>query len=257
MWKVVGASVVGTSHQGSATPCQDYLEFLRCELGGNPVLVVAIADGAGSAPLSHFGAEEVVKALLKEVSSAKVSIEEVKLETIQSWFRNALLRLQERAAHAKLEIKDMDCTAMLAILGEQSGVFAQIGDGAWVGGANGTLEALTWPYKGEFANETKFLTSRDAFDAIQFYRNEQPLTEVAGFTDGIESLALNIAAKTVHAPFFTRMFGELALCDDETSLLPPLIGFLSSDRVNGRTDDDKTLVLARRVATQEISDELA
>jgi len=257
MWRVAGASIAGTSHQRSSVPCQDYLEFLRCEIAGEPALVAAIADGAGSAALSHVGAKEVVKALVSAVGAANCAVAEVNFAASQSWFRNALVHLQESAAREKLETRDMDCTALLAILAERHAVFAQIGDGAWIADANGILEPMTWPYKGEFANETKFLTSPGAIDSMQFRKCEQPLTAVAGFTDGIETLALNMVTKTVHAPFFTRMFGELEKCEDDTSLLSPLISFLSSDRVNERTDDDKTLVVARRVGTGQIRDELA
>ena len=80
---------------------------------------------------------------------------------------------------------------------------------------------------------------------------------VAGFTDGIETMALSIGDKTVHTPFFERMFTELERCDDETCLHSPLINFLSSERVNERTDDDKTLVLARRVVANQTGNELA
>jgi hypothetical protein len=83
------------------------------------------------------------------------------------------------------------------------------------------------------------------------------VTAAAGFTDGIQALALNFAAKCVHVPFFESMLAALRECDDETSLLSPLISFLSSERVNQRTDDDKTLVLARRVIPNRTGNELA
>ena len=53
------------------------------------------------------------------------------------------------------------------------------------------------------------------------------------------------------------MFAALKDCEDETSLLSPLINLLESERVNERTDDDRTLVLARRVVADPIGNELA
>lgn len=257
MWRVVGASVVGTSHQRTNLPCQDYSEFLRCEIGSELALVIAIADGAGSAVWSHLGAKEAGGSLVRQAALLEHGVAEISREEVQSWFSGALVHLQAVAKREKIETRDLDCTALVAVLGERHAVFAQIGDGAWIAGADGTLGAVTWPYKGEFANETKFLTSPDAQDFIQFQKSGEPLIAVAGFTDGIEMMALSIADKTAHAPFFSRMFTELQRCDDETSLLAPLISFLSSDRVNERTDDDKTLVLACRIGDDPTGNEFA
>jgi Protein phosphatase 2C len=255
MWRVAGASVVGTSHQRNGLPCQDYSEFLRCEVGGEPALVIAIADGAGSAAFSHLGAREAVGFLLRQAALFPRGVADIGREVAESWFAGALEHLQTVAEREKIEAGGLDCTALVAVLGERHAVFAQLGDGAWIAGANGTLGAVTWPYKGEFANETVFLTSPDARNLIQFQEFDEPLIAVAGFTDGIEAMALNFGAKTVHTPFFTRMFGDLQRCDDETSLVSPFISFLSSERVNERTDDDKTLVLACRVPDNSTGNE--
>jgi hypothetical protein len=161
------------------------------------------------------------------------------------------------AEQEKLEVRDLACTVLLAVLGEGHAVFAQIGDGAWIAETNGVFGAVTWPQNGEFANETKFITSPDALVSLQFEKYSGPLTAAAGFTDGVQGLALNLSARTLHIPFFRPMFAALADSDDETSLLSPLLSFLSSERVNERTNDDKTLVLAHRVTSHQIHDELA
>ena len=257
MWRAIGKSVIGTSHLKGQLPCQDYSDYLRCQIGGESVLVIGVSDGAGSAAFSQLGSQEAVGALLRQAASCESRVADISREDIQDWFSNALAHLKSVADRDKIEVKDLACTVLVALLGERHAVFAQIGDGAWIAEVNGVLGAVTWPQNGEFANETKFITSPDALDSMQFQKCSSPLTAAAGFTDGIQALALNLAAKNVHAPFFQPMFAALGECEDETSLLSPLISFLSSDRVNERTDDDKTLVLARRVATDQIRDELA
>jgi len=257
MWRAIGKSVVGTSHLKGQLPCQDYSDYLRCQIGGESALVVGVSDGAGSAAFSHLGSQEAVGALLRQAASCERPVADISREDVQAWFSNALSHLKSVAEREKIETKDLACTVLVAVLSERHAVFAQIGDGAWIAESNGVFGAVTWPQNGEFANETKFVTSPDALDSIQFQKCSGPLTAAAGFTDGIQALALNLAAKSVHAPFFQPMFAALGECDDETSLLSPLISFLSSDRVNERTDDDKTLVLARRVATDQNRDELA
>jgi len=194
---------------------------------------------------------------LRQAASCERPLPDINREDVRGWFAHSLDHLKLVAEREKIEVRDLACTVLLAVLGEGHAVFAQIGDGAWIAETNGVLGAVTWPQNGEFANETNFITSPDALDSMQFQKCSTPLTAAAGFTDGIQALALHIGSRSVHIPFFQPMFAALADSDDETSLLSPLINFLSSERVNERTDDDKTLVLARRVAVHQIRDELA
>ncbi|MGL4552961.1 MAG: PP2C family serine/threonine-protein phosphatase, partial [Gemmataceae bacterium] len=63
--------------------------------------------------------------------------------------------------------------------------------------------------------------------------------------DGLQGLALHYATRTAHGPFFAPLFRALRGADPE-ELGDPMRAFLESPRVNGRTDDDKTLILAAR-----------
>jgi hypothetical protein len=70
--------------------------------------------------------------------------------------------------------------------------------------------------------------------------------EVSLLTDGLQMLALCLGDKRVHSPFFLPMFRALRATDSTSALQKPFRDFLSSPRVNDRTDDDKTLILATR-----------
>jgi hypothetical protein len=63
-------------------------------------------------------------------------------------------------------------------------------------------------------------------------------------TDGLQRLALDFTARTPHLPFFQPLFAALRAAPDVESLAGPFREFLDSQRINERTDDDKTLVLA-------------
>jgi len=52
-WRVIAASVVGTSHRARAVPCQDAQAY---RILADGTLVVAVADGAGSAARAEAGA---------------------------------------------------------------------------------------------------------------------------------------------------------------------------------------------------------
>jgi hypothetical protein len=52
-WRVVASSVRGTSHEKTGQPCQD---AHRWEMSSEKIMLAAVADGAGSAPLGEVGA---------------------------------------------------------------------------------------------------------------------------------------------------------------------------------------------------------
>jgi hypothetical protein len=138
------------------------------------------------------------------------------------------------------------CTALLAVLGPTSAAFAQLGDGAIVIGQEQEHRVVFWPDPAEYANATDFLTD-DAFaDLIRFEAVTNPIVEVAAFTDGLQRLALDFTARAACPAFFRPLFNELRAAADPESLVVPFRQFLDSDRVNQRTDDDKTLVFAVR-----------
>ena len=58
-WIISSAKTVGRSHKKDNIPCQDSV----CSRVDNGVSVIALSDGCGSAPLSHYGSDITVKAL--------------------------------------------------------------------------------------------------------------------------------------------------------------------------------------------------
>ena len=105
-----------------------------------------------------------------------------------------------------------------------------------------------WPDRGEYANTTHFVTQDDAIEHLQFESIRRRIMEVALLTDGLQAIALNYQAQTAHEPFFKGVFAPLRSATEGCSreLSESLAAFLSSPRVNEKTDDDKTLVLASR-----------
>ena len=57
MWNIIQCTVRGRSHIKEDIPCQDKI----CSMNSGDFVVSALADGAGSAKLSHFGAERVTQ----------------------------------------------------------------------------------------------------------------------------------------------------------------------------------------------------
>lgn len=249
-WKVVSASVVGTAHQIKGESCQDFCLVARYQTADNiEYLIALVADGAGSAKFGKHGAEFVCREgqrLIEAMLVNNATPDAVNRECIIKLISELRLCLSEYAASHQNPIRDYACTLLIAIVGPQFGVFAQIGDGGIVASRDGVLELVLWPEIGEYINETNFLTDEKSLNHIQYaYWNTHPL-ELALFSDGLQRLALVYETRTVHAPFFTPMLAvmrntELAGID---SLNEQLANFLGSQRINDRTDDDKTLILA-------------
>jgi hypothetical protein len=246
MWRAVGTSVVGASHQKLQIPCQDSCDYRSCILGSERVLIIGIADGAGSAKASDIGSQEIVAHLLREISNCGLGLIEVQEQVVGDWLQSAREHLSNVAAEKGIAVNDLACTVLFAILGDSRAVFGQVGDGAWIIRANGNYTPATWPSRGEYANQTTFITSTNWREVMQFKTVREPLSAIAGFSDGLQDVALHFASRSVHAPFFDSKFEALETIDDDTSLRAPLIEFLSSAALGERTDDDKTLVLACR-----------
>jgi hypothetical protein len=75
---------------------------------------------------------------------------------------------------------------------------------------------------------------------------DQPISRLAVMSDGLIRLALKMPAQEPHEPFFAPLFRFVEMITDPAEAEAQLAAFLSSERVNARTDDDKSLVLAAR-----------
>jgi hypothetical protein len=160
--------------------------------------------------------------------------------------------IAETAGAENRTVRDFACTLLVAIAGHDQVAFWQIGDGAicFTTGPGESFNYAFWPAHGEYANVTEFVTDLNAAERLQFDAGEMAISDLALFSDGLERLALDFDSGEVHTPFFSSLFPHLYrrspghLLDLEAEMR----GFLSSDRLNARTDDDKTLILATRVS---------
>jgi len=243
-WLVLGDSVPGTAHRTDGRPCQDYF---RVALDGpaDDWLVVAVADGAGSASRAEVGARVACVEVVRAIRSAGPSsfLDEAAARRVVGQARAAVLAEADRLS---LPPRELACTLLVAAVGPTAAGFAQIGDGAIVCGSGGEYRAALWPEPGEYANVTEFLTDERYADAARFARRDEPITELAAFTDGLQRLALDFAARRPHPPFLGPLFRQLRDDPDRDTLFARFRDFLLSPAVCARTDDDTTLVLAVR-----------
>jgi hypothetical protein len=253
-WRFVGASVRGTSHHRSGMPCQDAHEARIVGEGPDgPVLVLACADGAGTAELGEDGAR-IACARMVELATELVveghGVRQLDDGMLPFWIDEAAGTIAIQAEAAERRPRDYACTLLVAVVDDYGAAFAQVGDGAIVVSDGQSYAPVFWPQSGEYANTTFFITDPPARRSVCTEVRIPGPEEVALFTDGLQSLALRFADRSAHAPFFGIFFPALQAqpAGEADSLRVELDVFLSSEPVNQRTDDDKTIVVATRVA---------
>jgi hypothetical protein len=257
-WRYVAASVIGTSHEKAGGRCQDANDCQIYALpAGEKVLAAVVADGAGSADCGGEGAAITCRAFLRLVDEHLDSggtTAQVTRDTVKSWIAALQNQLEEAARSVSRERRDFACTALGLIIGESCAACLQVGDGVIVlaDSEERVYGHVFWPDRGEYANTTHFVTEDDAVEHLQFETVKRRVVEAALLTDGLQSVALNYQQRIAHEPFFKGLFAPLRTAEEGRSreLSDSLAAFLASPRVNEKTDDDKTLVLASRTETE-------
>jgi hypothetical protein len=248
-WRVAGASVVGTAHERAGIACQDAHRWAALPDGS---LIIAVADGAGSAARSEEGArcavEAAVAALSHLLEEGPPIDDQAWHEAITATLEAALAAIDTHAEGMNTPIRDFATTLTVVAATAEHLAVGQVGDGVAVAeGADGLFLAVA-PQRGEYANEVALLTSPRAVEGAAIVTFPAAARALAVTTDGLLRLAVRLPSHAPHVPFFRPLFAFLAETADLTTAGEELARFLASERVSDRTDDDKTLVLAVRAA---------
>jgi len=246
-WQVAAARKRGSLHEAIGRNCED----AHCVVQPAPgVLVIGVADGAGSAEFAELGAniavENGVAQACDGLRQAGGALDAPTLQRIlEEAMAAALSAVQTEATTRGVDCQELASTMILVIALREFIAAAQIGDGATVVAdqANGIF-SLTKPPPAEYLNETVFLTSRDALQRKQVRVWCGRAYGVAAFSDGLQMLCLKWPAFEPHAPFFAPLLNFIRNTTDEAAGASELTSFLHSERVGKLTDDDVTLVLA-------------
>jgi hypothetical protein len=216
---------------------------------GARTLVACVADGAGSAKHSELGSSIVCNSMIENATKffeTKGGFDALQQQDILEWCEDARTRILDAATLHDCRTREFASTLCVAIMGPTTSYFVQIGDGAIILGNDSLYGVVFWPQSGEYANSTNFLTSDEYAKQLEFLATPSKCSKVALMTDGIERIALRFDIQTPHTPFFDPLFRALRSTADVDSLNEGLRGFLGSNSVQLRSDDDKTLVLATR-----------
>jgi len=269
MWRYIVRSAIGVAHQQLGLPCQDNA---GCFVKGN-CLIGVVADGAGSAKFAEIGSQSLVKTTLKFINehdlhfSNKLTMWQLlntdvtqlpkvwKAKTptdeyVKTFFRDltdeCIKNLRQEAQKNHCDLCDLASTLLVFIAHKKWLVAMQIGDSILVVRERGNQDykLLFNPQRGEFANETVFITSPEAIIDMQIVVMPISCDFICAASDGLESVALRFSDWMPFSPFFSPLEQYLRETVDPDLNDQYIVDFLNSDRLNARTDDDKTLLIA-------------
>jgi hypothetical protein len=250
-WSWVGACSTGTSHVKAGAGCDDAGACLEVASPNGPTLIAAVADGAGSAPLAGLGARIAVRSVCRS-ALAFVGLggrpDEIDDALAADWLDGLRDRLDQAALRRSQARRALAATLIVCVVQRESAVVVHVGDGACALRLDGEAawRVPSWPAQGEYAATTYFVTD-DPEPRTVVSHVAGTVAELALFSDGLERLALDFGTSAAFAPFFESMFPPLrkAAPGRQRPLSAELRAFLDGPAVTGRTDDDKTLVMAR------------
>ena len=256
-WRYAQASVIGLAHLSQKTECQDRLACRTIESDSDgEILIAAVADGAGSTTDGQMGAEIACEFFVNQASdflhSGNASVRSLNEEFGRRWIEFFQARIAALAGEEKKEMRDYASTFIGAIVGDGGAAFYQVGDGGAVFSINGKNESYRFaiePTDSEYVNMTEFLTDDAAVNRLRFRFVEEAVEDLILFSDGIFAVAVNYQTNQPHEPFLMPMIAPLRNGAAAEGLNEKLEKFLASPKLNEKTDDDKTIILASRYKT--------
>ncbi len=242
MWKMSSCEVQGRGHLKALIPCQDKTKT-SCK---NNTFVISLSDGAGSARLSHYGAECVVNSITELLTSSFDSIyseedgRKVKLQIIET----LLCDLQKIANSLSCSLKELAATLLVVAVKDERFIIAHIGDGV-IGYLDDVgLKIASAPNNGEHANETYFVTSSDAVSVMKLFKgNCSNKSSFVLMSDGTEQSLYNKQQNSLSRAVF-KLMQRNALIDSEVMNFQLQETFRSLISAN-TTDDCSIAILSR------------
>ncbi|MEZ4673060.1 MAG: PP2C family serine/threonine-protein phosphatase [Caldilineaceae bacterium] len=191
-WQMIAASVPGASHLRAGLPCQDAYRVAELTCGG---MVVAVADGLGSARYADQGAQQAVAAVVERLGADIAALRPKRkrdwTKLLATGFATAQSAVKQIATAAGAPIAEYATTLIVVVIAGGWLTIGQIGDGAVVAQmADGKVRTLSKPQRGEFANETRPLTNAAALGSVRYLCRPQRPHALAIFSDGLQPVCL-------------------------------------------------------------------
>ena len=275
-WSYLYASVKGKGHVEENIECQDYSDVFI----NQDYTICVVSDGAGSCANSSIGAENVVKLVnihfskLIEENDWHTTQNDITLEKWQQASYEALRKVRDDLERKSIEFdsfKSLSCTLIVVIHLHNKLLVTHIGDGrAGYCNLNNEWYPMMTPYKGNYNNETVFITSdiwKDEVGLCKYIESKIFDDVIKAFcllSDGCENASFECykfnkkskAMEDINKPY-KKFFQEnvdvhipyLVKAQKDQKELNEIWGnFLNSGNEKLKNEsDDKTMILAVKV----------
>lgn len=239
--RAFGAAVRGRDHEREQEPCADACEFAVDDEGR---VALCVCDGAGSVSHGGLGARSVAQAVVATLRELPARSTDTLREALQLACERGHEALLAEAARRELPPAALSCTLIAVAAWQDRAVVAHIGDGAVVGRVRktGELRVLSAPARGEFANETWFISAPGWSEHLRLGAH-QNIEALCAFSDGCERAALS-GDRTPFAPFWSPLFDFAAELHDADQGCAEVARLLDGEPLRRSSTDDKTLAVA-------------
>jgi serine/threonine protein phosphatase PrpC len=242
---VVHGLATGRGHINNSIECQDNLDIRVSENS----FVFAVADGAGSAVLSRVGSELAVRTFCDSLSES-ILLNPANTCLIGA-FEDARKAIEEEAIKRHCNIKDLHTTLFGGVYLEAVLRCAGIGDtiGFVLSKDDETLIPIQ-PAKGDFINETIFITSehwKECLNVSDVIENPKALIACSdGLLNIVYSLILEDGLWKVvpHKDVIENIISYVSQNSVQSDINYEISNMLQGDKANSLNEDDKALIVA-------------
>lgn len=238
---ILDLTIQGRAHIRDNIPCQDKTATLE----RHGVHCITLADGAGSARLSHLGAQAIVN-----------NVAELLCESFDTFYfaptagdvnrsiaEYVLDELHKTAEKHSCELNDLSSTLLFVAVKKDKYIVGQVGDGVIAYCREGKLEIAVKPDTGEFVNTTHFTTSPNLTHHLRLFKGDMSgLTGFVIMSDGTaESLYLR---RTGELSQIVKRIIDATYCKNKEYSIRELLEFFQKSILMRTTDDCSIAVLS-------------
>ena len=206
-----------------------------------------LSDGAGSKPHSQIGAEEICHHVSGLVRASFESLWDQEMGAAQSMILQSIRERLAAVSHdLVLDLDDLAATLLFVAIKDDRYIAGNIGDGIIACQVEEAATVLCTPRRGEFANETFFVTSGDALSVFEIRKGM--LGSISGFammTDGVASCLYSPRTKLL-APAVSTLWRWLE--KQPAKVVDQQMLKAIRDLFQPRTSDDCSLAVLKRIS---------
>ncbi|MBL8870786.1 MAG: protein phosphatase 2C domain-containing protein [Planctomycetaceae bacterium] len=188
----IGYTRAGGDHAKVEDGCEDAV-FVSKQ---NRRIGVALCDGASTAHNSQAGARTTAESVSKLLANCFDSIYSLNQEDISSLIlEHALSELDAVRNKKQCDLRSFACTLLFVACKPLKNtirfIAGNLGDGVVLMSISGRVDVLFPADNGKYANQTYFVTSKDARSKLRVYKSEVKCSQLPGWflsTDGASEL---------------------------------------------------------------------